>query len=136
MNMKNEGNQKLLPEGWRQFEIVDCVLFTSKKNNETFKITVSDCQTYQQKELYAVATEGKRWFLRDILQACSIPAENDEYKWEEKDIIGKIINGKVENVKEKYITQYGEEIENTKSKIVEVRTIDAPQKTGEDIFPF
>lgn len=135
MDMSKEGKGKLLKKGWRRFEIIDCRKSISRAGNEQFIITMSDCETYQTIDVYVLAVEGKRWFLRNILQACQIPSENDKYTWGEADILGKIIDGRVENITEKFVNQFGQEKEGTNSKVIEVRIPDAVKETDDNI-PF
>ena len=87
----------LIPEGWREFEIVKCIEQVSKQGNDMFVFTIADCKTYQEELIYAISQKGKRWFLKEILGACGVAAAQDGiYKWDIPEVISKIVEGRVE----------------------------------------
>jgi hypothetical protein len=116
----------LLPEGWRELEIIDCREDVSKGGNEMFVFTVRDVETNQiPDDLYSIATQGKRWFLKNILTACGIEAGKDGvYKWDTSDVIGVNIMGKVEHIPNEYINREGDTVKNMKGKISQVKAIE------------
>ena len=113
----------MLPEGWREFEIIDCQEETSKAGNEMFLFTVQDVETQKiPDDIYAIATQGKRWFLKQVLSACGIGAAKDGvYKWDTTDVIGSSIMGEVKHFDNEFINREGETIKNKKMKIVQVK---------------
>ena len=122
MDMSQEKEKKpLLPEGWREFEIVACVEETSKAGNDMFKFKISDVLTNQEEEVYAIATQGKRWFLKQVLTACQVAAgEDGVYEWDIPDVIGQTIFGKVEHIEETWINRENKEIKTTKMKVTQI----------------
>lgn len=122
MSKESERHEFELPEGWREFVISDCREDMSKAGNVMFVFTLIDKETEQAGDVFAIATEGKRWFLKQILTACGVAAGADGvYEWEIEDTLNKTIMGKVVNVPETFINRKGEEITTTKSKITEVK---------------
>lgn len=114
----------LLPEGWREFEILGCVEHISKKGNEGFKFTFADVETHQEEEVYAIAVKKKRWFLKSILRACDVKASQDGvYDWDIPDVEGRIIRGRVEHQEETWINRNNQEVTTTKHKIVEIKSL-------------
>src|SRR3990167_9487772 len=93
--------KKLLPEGWREFKIVGCGdEVKSKKGNNQYIIRLRDIETGYEEDIYAVSEPKKRWFLKEILDACGVGHEEGVYKFEpplSQHLISKIINGLVEH---------------------------------------
>jgi len=115
---KESERAPLLDEGWHKFEIVSCEEQVSKQGNNMFKIKIAELEHYQEVEIYAIATEGKRWFLKQILMACGIvPDDKGIFKWEEGDLIGKVISGKVVHKTDPWINREGKEVTTTKHKV-------------------
>ena len=92
----------------------------SKSGNMMFEITVAlDTDPSVGCICYAVAEEGKRWFLKQLLQACDIQKdENGLYNFDTDYLIGKIVSGKVRNETETFINRDRQEETKTKAKIV------------------
>ena len=116
---KESERAPLLSEGWHKFEIVGCTEEISKSSgNDMFKIRVAELEHYQEVTIYAIAVEGKRWFLKQILVACGIePTDKGIFKWDEGDIIGKVVSGKVIHITEPWTNREGKEVTTTKHKI-------------------
>jgi len=125
MSQENERHEfEALPDGWRNFTILDCKESESKAGNEMYILVLEDKETGQQGDVYAIATQGKRWFLKQILIACTNKAgEDGVYDWEIEDIIGKEISGKVENSQEEWVDREGETKTALKPKVVQVKPI-------------
>ena len=120
-DMSRESNRGLLPEGWRKFKIVKCEKAVSKAGNEMFIFNLQDAITKKVEQVYAIATQGKRWFLKSLLAACDIPASQDGiYEWDVEDVLDQDIMGKVEHIDERWINREGEKITSTKGKITEI----------------
>lgn len=118
-DMSNESSNVMLPKGWRDFEITGCTEETSKSSgNPMFVFVLTDLELQEAVKVYAVAVEGKRWFLKQILQACNILVdENGVMDWDIPDLLGKKIKGYVEHVMEKWINKDNKEVDSEKWKI-------------------
>ena len=114
MNMTNEKapkRKKLLPEGWRKFTIINCVPSKSKSGNDMFIFTIRDRETAYEEDIYAIATEGKRWFLKNLLTAVGCAAGQDGvYAWDIPEVLNKDFLGLVEHEPNEYINREGETI--------------------------
>jgi len=123
MDMSEESDRKvLLDEGWREFKIVACEEKTSKAGNLMFVIKLKDVETSQDEDVYAIATQGKRWFLKSILGACGVAAAEDGvYDWSISDIENKIISGRVQHIEEEYTNRESKIVTSKKAKIVEIK---------------
>lgn len=126
MDMRGEKEKKNpLPEGWRDFEIISCEEAVSKQGNDMFKFIFADLETGQEEEIYAIATQGKRWFLKQILSACGVEAGQDGiYEWDIPEVLNKTIQGLVKHIEEEWINREGESIVTKKGKIVEVKKLE------------
>jgi len=111
--------------GWYDWEIVKVEQQTSKQGNEMFKVSLALAADPQSGlDIYAVAEQGKRWFLKQLLKACDCPVdEAGNFDWSEEDVEGKTVQGRIENNQETWIDRDGKERTNTKSKIVEFRRL-------------
>jgi len=138
MDMSQEREkEQLLPEGWRCFTIIKCEEQISKSGNEMFKITITDCETFQEIDIYAIAVPKKRWFLKSLLSACQIKAgENEVYEWDTEEIIGKIISGRVEHKEETWVNRDNQEMKSIKHKVVEVKEVTEEELKNTDSAPF
>lgn len=116
--------RRLLPEGWRQFTIVNCEPSKSKSGNEMFIFDFEDEETKYIDKIYAISTQGKRWFLKSILMACGIEAGKDGiYDWEIRNVVGKQIMGLVEHEENEWIDRNGDPVKSTQHRIVEVKDL-------------
>lgn len=130
MNMSGEKEMgMLLPKGWRNFEILTCVEDLSKAGNKMFKIEIADVETGNRENIYPIATQGKRWYLKQLLTACSIAAGQDGvYKWDIADIIGKIVYGQVAHYEDEWINRENQKVVTTKHKITRFEALPPPGK--------
>lgn len=118
---KKPNIKRLLPEGRRDFEIVGCEEKTSKSGNIMFVFECKDIETGYIDTWYAVAEQGKRWFLKSILSACGCEAGKDGvYEWDISDVIGKNISGLVIHEDNEYINREGEKVKRKQHKIQDV----------------
>ena len=114
--------KKLLPDGWREFKIMDGEEQTSKAGNPMFKFIFRDLETQQDEEVYAVAVKGKRWFLKQVLASCGIKEDKDGvFEWDIDDLLDKDVMGLVTHVEEEWINREGNTVKSTKHKITEVK---------------
>ena len=117
--------KKLLPEGWRQFTILDCKETTSKAGNEMFVFTIRDTETGYEEDIYAVATPKKRWFLKTILSAVGCEGgEDGVYNWDIPQVINKEFQGLVEHERNDYINRDGETVKGVQHRITEVKSVE------------
>ncbi len=125
MSMAEEKKPKrkvLLPEGWRRFTIVACVEKTSKKGNPMFVFTFHDIETGYDDDVFAIAEQGKRWFLKAILTAVECPAGKDGmYEWDIPMVLNKDIMGLVEHEENTYINREGNEVSGIQHRITDVK---------------
>lgn len=130
MDMSGESKKRvLLPEGWRNFEILTCVEELSKAGNQMFKIRVADVETSNEEDIYAIAVQGKRWYLKQLLTACGVAAGQDGvYKWDIPDILGRIVRGKVEHYKDEWINRENRTVVNTKHKVATFENLDTEEE--------
>ncbi len=121
MSQENESGKVLLPEGWRDFEIVNCVETVSKQGNDMFKFTFVDKETTEDVEVYAISTPKKRWFLKQILSACKVMASEDGiYEWDIPDVLGKTVSGLVVHEPNDWTDKYGKLHKDKQSKITQI----------------
>lgn len=123
-NMRGEKEPNaIFEDGWHQFEVVDIKEEISKNANEMFVISLAlSSNPRMGTDVYAIAVEGKRWFLKMFLDACGIqPDEAGDYNWDKEDVIGKNIEGLVENQEETWLDRNGNEKKTPKSKIIRFR---------------
>ena len=125
MSEESEKNNFSLEDGWYKFEIAKVEEKLSKAGNQMFVVGIAlDANAGIGTEVYMIAEQGKRWFLKQLLKACDCPASEDGvYEWEEEDILGKIVEGRVENVDEEWIDRNNRLRTTKKSKVVEFRKI-------------
>lgn len=112
----------VLAEGWREFVVIDAKETISKAGNEMAVVICQDKETGGSLEVYCVATKGKRWLLKSLLDAAGIKKdEKGVYEWEVSDLIETEVLGKVKNEDEPWVNREGETVTTTKSKIVEFK---------------
>ena len=123
-----------LPKGWRRFKIEDGNETTSKSGNPMFKFIFVDLETVTEHEIYAIATQGKRWFLKQILTACNVEAGQDGvYEWDLPNVLGQIVQGRVEHEQNDWIDRSGNSRSDTRSKIAEIREDNGETKKEKEI---
>jgi hypothetical protein len=128
--------KKLLPEGWRVFTILDCKPSKSKAGNEMFIFTIKDTLTGYEEDIYAVATPGKRWFLKCLLTAIgNTGGEDGVYEWDIPEVINKEFRGLVEHDPNDYINRDGEEVKAMQHRISDVKPLDEPLPPADDWGP-
>lgn len=128
MDMSKEQTPKikrLLPEGWRRFKIISGKEQQSKKGNNMIVLEVEDFNTGYREDWYCVSVQGKRWFLKQVLMACGLPAGQDGvYEWNLHDIYDKEVAGLVVHEPNEYINREGETIKTTQHRVQEVKKVD------------
>jgi len=111
-------------EGWYDVEVVKMEEGVSKNNNP--KYTVNFASTINPSDGIVqdmTNIQGKRWLLRQLIEACGIePFENEEgrkiYDWEISDIEGKTVSANIVHDKTPFIDREGHERVVPKAKII------------------
>ena len=124
MDMSGESEKRLIPEGWYEFKIADIGEQTRKAGNPMFKVVCELADGTGSIEVYCIATEGKRWLLKQLLSACGIkPDAEGKFKWDISDVDGSMVHARVEHESEDWIDRQGKTRTSVKSKISEFRSI-------------
>lgn len=127
-DMSNEPKpkiKKLLPVGWREFSIINCKEAKSKSGNDMFIFSIQDVATGYEEDIYAIATPGKRWFLKSLLSGAGcVAAADGVYEWDLDDVIGHNFMGLVEHEPNSYINRDGEKVETTQHRISDIKAVD------------
>ena len=117
-DMDMNGEDKVtfeMPDGWHDFEIVKMEEQTAKSGNLMFvaKVVSADNAGIGT-DVYLVAEKGKRWFLKQLLNACGcVGGQDGVYNWDIIDVEGHTVQGRVEHQQEddwidrKGVTQKG-----------------------------
>ena len=118
---KAPSRKVLLPEGWRNFQIEACEKTTSKSGNMMFKVGLLDEVTQTSTNIYLIAVQGKRWALKQVLEATGVEKqEEDEYDYS-TDLLGKKLSGLVIHEPNDYINRNGEEVKAFQHKVAEFK---------------
>lgn len=126
-----DSKSRLIPEGERTMQINNCIESVSKSGNEMFIFTFMDLETFIELDVYAIATKGKRWFLKSVLDACGVSAGKDGiYEWDIKDVIDKTVSAIIKHEPNNWVNQKGETIESKKMKVVKVSKVAESAKMG------
>jgi hypothetical protein len=119
---------KWLPEeGWVNLEVVSMQEGVSKQGNSKYTINFASAIDPSNGLVQDLTNlQGKRWLLRQLIEACGIePEKNEEgrkiYNWEISDLEGKVISAKIMHDKTPFIGRDGQEITIPKAKIIEFR---------------
>lgn len=121
-NEKPPKDTRLLPEGWRGFDIISGDDKPSKSGNPMYTLGLRDEKLGIVVNVFAVRTPGKRWVLKMILEALGIEKqEDDNYDYLPK-ILNKKIMGEVIHEPNKWINREGDEIETIQHKINSFKT--------------
>lgn len=116
---------RLLPEGWRGFEIVTGDDKPSKAGNPMYILGLKDEETGIVANVYAIRTPGKRWVLKTILEALGIEKQEDDNYNYLPEIMNKKIMGEVVHEPNEYINRQGETVNSTQHRINAFRTYTA-----------
>lgn len=136
MDMSKESTPDAqLPEGWREFRCIDMIPEVSKSGNDMFVCQFLDVKSGKSKKVWLVSTEGKRWLLKQLLEACGISRNKstNNYDWDFPDVMNKSVMGYVQVENETFIDRTGTEKTLPKSKIVEFKIMDDQPATPNDI---
>jgi hypothetical protein len=109
--------RELMPAGERKLKIINVEEKTSKAGNAMLEWTVIDTSTGAGDVICTVAVQGKRWAMKNMLDACGVKVANGEiYNFELCDLKDKIIIGVNKPFEDKYIDRKGEAKKQMKNK--------------------
>ena len=128
-DMTDDVGKWLPEEGWYDLEVVTMETGISKSNNPKYIInfaSASNASNGLQQDLTNI--KGKRWLLRQLLEACGIePEKNKEgrkiYDWDVADVEGKTVSAKIIHDKTPFIGRDGNERIAPKAKIMEFKRL-------------
>jgi hypothetical protein len=122
---KKPSKRRLLDEGWRNFKIMECSAeMKSKAGNNKYVIRIQDKETGYEEDLHILSEPKKRWFLKELLDACGIECVDGVYSFEPslaKHIVGKEIAGLVEHEDNTWVNRDGVDVTTKQHRIVEVK---------------
>ena len=116
-------------EGWHGVEVIVMEKGISQANNPKFTINFAsaiDPTNGFQQDLTNIP--GKRWLLRQLLEACGIEPEINEerrkiYNWDISDVEGKTVSARIVHDKTPFIDRDGNERIVPKAKIMEFKKL-------------
>jgi len=112
---------RLLPEGWRGFTIVSGEDKESKAGNKMYILGLTDEETGITAKVFLIRNPGKRWYLKQVLEAIGIEKkEDDDYDYL-PELLTKKIMGEVAHEPNEYINRQGDTIKGTQHKIIGFR---------------
>ncbi len=128
-DMTDDVGKWLPEEGYQDLEIVKMETGISKSNNPKYTISFASATNPAnglQQDLTNI--KGKRWLLRQLLEACGIePKINKEgrkiYDWDVSNVEGKTISAKIIHDKTPFIGRDGNEVIIPKPKVVEFKKL-------------
>ena len=123
-DMTDDVGRWMPDEGWVDVEVVTMVKGTSQSNNPKYTINLASADEPQNGLTQDLTNiQGKRWLLRQLLEACGIePQKNEEgrniYVWDISDIEGKTVSAQIQHDKTPFIDREGKERVVPKAKII------------------
>lgn len=126
-DMSQDMGKWLPDEDWHDLLIVSLEEGMSQEGNPKFVLTIASVvdpgQGFNQ---HLTNIPGKRWLLRQLLEACGIEPEKDEtgkkiYNWDVSDVEGKIVSGKIVHDVTPFIGRDSNEIIIPKAKIIQFK---------------
>ena len=128
-DMTDDVGKWLPDEGWYDLEVVTMEEGISQANNPKYTInfaSVDDPTNGLQQNLTNI--KGKRWLLRQLLEACGIEPEINEerrkiYNWDISDVEGKTVSARIAHDKTPFIDRDGNERIVPKAKIMEFKKL-------------
>lgn len=116
---------RLLPVGWRGFEIVTGDDKPSKKGNPMFTLQLKDEKEGIVVPIYLIRTPGKRWNLKQVLEAVEVEKQDDDNYNYLPELIGKKIMGEVIHEPNEWINRNGEMVTTQQHRIASFRAYTA-----------
>jgi hypothetical protein len=127
--MTDEMSKWLPDEGEHKLEVATMKEETSRAGNPMFRVHFVSCDDPSNGfEQLLTNIPGKRWLLRQLLEACGIePEENAEgrkiYNWDISDIEGQTVLARIEHDKTPFIGRDGNEVVIPKPKVAEFKPV-------------
>lgn len=122
MNMNNESERVLIPEGWHQFRVGNIEEKTSKAGNMMFVVNLTRVSGAGAIDVYCVAEEGKRWMLKQLLDACRIIADPEgNYNWAIEDVKNEIVEARIEHEPNDWIDREGNSRSDMRARVQEFK---------------
>ena len=138
-NLDNEpkpSRKRLLPQGWRIFQLKSGKETTSKAGNPMFVFEIQDKETEYAEDIYCVSTPGKRWLLKCILSSVGIERSTaGTYNWDIPDVLNKDICGLVEHEPNDYINRNGDTVKTVQHRIVDFKKYEPNPLTQDNSNP-
>jgi len=128
-DMTDDIGRWLPNEGLHDLEIIKIEEGESKQGNPKFIINFASANNPTDGLIQDLTNiPGKRWMLRQLLEACEIePEENEEgrkiYNWDISDIEGKTVTAEIIHDKTPFIDRQGQERIIPKAKIIGFRKL-------------
>jgi hypothetical protein len=107
---------RIIPEGWRGFEIITGDDNPSKKGNPMFTIQLKDEQTGIIVKAYLIRTPGKRWNLKQVLDAAGIEKQDDDNYNYLPELIGKKVMVEIIHEPNEWIDRNGNAVTTTQHR--------------------
>ena len=128
-DMTNDTGRWLPNEGDHDLEIINMQEAISKQGNSKYVIDFASADNPEdvlQQNLTNIP--GKRWLLRQLLEAVGIkPEKNKEgkkiYDWETDDVIGKTVTAQIVHDETPFIGRDGNEIVIPKAKVIKFKKL-------------
>ena len=90
-----------------------------------FTLQLKDEQTGIVVNIYLIRTPGKRWNLKQVLEAVGVNKQDDDNYNYLPELIGKKIMGQVAHEPNDWIDRQGNEVKGTQHRIVDFKTYTA-----------
>ena len=126
-DMTEDIGRWLPDEGWHTVEVISMEEGTSKQGNSKFTLNIASAVNPGNALMINLTNiSGKRWLLRQLLEACAIESEENEegrkiYNWDIPDIEGKTIMVNVVHDKTPFLDREGNERIIPKAKIIQFK---------------
>jgi hypothetical protein len=105
------------PAGNRKLQIVSAKESTSKKGNAMIEWTVDDIDAGLSDVIYTVSEQGKRWALKNLLDACGVKVKDGGiYIFNLDELEGKVIIATNKPFEQDFINRKGETQSEMKNK--------------------
>jgi len=125
MNMNGESERVLIPEGWHNFTIISIEDGYSKAGNQMFTVGLELVSGRGTIDVYCVAEKGKRWMLKQLLDACGIVADEEgNYNWDLPDVKHASVQARIEHEPSEWIDRSGNSQSTVQGKVKEFKRME------------
>lgn len=135
-DMSKDVGRWLPDEGWYDLEIVSMKSGESKLGNPKYVVSFA-LASEPQKGIIQDMTNipGKRWLLRQMLEACGIEGAKNKkgeeiFDWDVSDVEGKTVCAKIVHDKTPWINRDNETVITPKAKVAEFKKISVGGSSG------